>query len=138
MSDHDPGQGEEAGPEEDDGGEEAGEEEDSREGGPGLSGSHLEPVRTEDDAVPVASDGHHRQGRHEDRQAGERLHQPAQGEEGRQRPGHVEPVHQGERDGQGDHDVGDGQVEDENIPSCPRLFFAELKIETAVMLYFLT
>ena len=137
-SHHDLGHGEEAGPEEDEGGEEAGEEEDGRQGRPGLPRSHLEPVRAENDAVPVASYGHHRQGRHEHRHAGERLHQAAQREAWGQRPGHVEPVHQGERDGQGDHDVGDGQVEDENIPSCPRLFFAELKIETAVMLYFLT
>ena len=124
-SHHELGQTEEVGPEEDDGGEEAGEEEDGGEGGPGLPRSHLEPVRTEDDSVPVASYGHHRQGRHEDRHAGERLHQPAQREEGRQRPGHVEPVHQGEGDGQGYHDVRDRQVENENIPSCPRLFLAE-------------
>ena len=52
----------------------------------------------------------------------------AQGQQGGQRPGHVEPVHQGEGDGQGYHDVGDRQVENENIPSCPRLFFAKLKL----------
>ena len=128
-SDHDTGQGEEVGPEEDEGGEEAGEEEDGWQSRPGLPRANLESVRAENDSVPVASYGHHRQGGHEDRQAGERLDQPAEGEEGRQGPGHVEPVHQGQGDGQGDHDVGDGQVENENIPSCPRLFFARLKIQ---------
>ena len=119
------GHGVEVGPDEDEGGEEAGEDEDGRQCCPGLSGSHLEAVRAENDAVPVPGYGHQAQGRHEHRHAGERLHQPAQGQQGGQRPGHVEPVHQGEGDGQGYHDVRDRQVENENIPSCPRLFLAE-------------
>ena len=125
---HDLRQRVELGPEEDGRGEEEGEEEYEREGCPGLAGPHLQSVRTDDHSVTVSSDRHDRQRGHEHCHAGEDLHHRAEGEDVRQGPGHVEPVQEGEGDGADGEDIGDGQVENENISGCPGLSPAEIEL----------